>query len=103
MFEGVCDGAASLVIASEAACNKHKLQPIARLIGYSTVGVDPTIMGAFSIYLYHYIFLSLFIYRIYIFIYITIYIFFIFTFIFNDRQTWKKFTVIIRKKVLLSF
>lgn len=42
---GVCDGAASVVIASEEACAKHNLKPLARLVSYSSVGCEPTIMG----------------------------------------------------------
>ena len=32
-------------MASEEAVKKHNLTPLARLVGYSMVGVDPTIMG----------------------------------------------------------
>ncbi|KAI7693997.1 hypothetical protein SSS_02682 [Sarcoptes scabiei] len=42
---GVNDGAGALVLASEDAIKKHSLTPLARIVGYSTVGVDPTIMG----------------------------------------------------------
>uniref|UniRef100_G3MND7 Thiolase N-terminal domain-containing protein n=1 Tax=Amblyomma maculatum TaxID=34609 RepID=G3MND7_AMBMU len=42
---GICDGAGSIVIASEEALKKHNLKPLARIVGYSYVGVDPTIMG----------------------------------------------------------
>ena len=34
-----------MVVASEDAVNKHKLTPLARLVGYGVAGVDPTIMG----------------------------------------------------------
>lgn len=44
---GVCDGAAAVVLASEDAVNKHKLKPLARIVGYSYVGVPPEIMGLF--------------------------------------------------------
>ncbi|KAL7291316.1 hypothetical protein TKK_0014918 [Trichogramma kaykai] len=42
---GVCDGAAAVILASEEAVTAHGLKPLARLVGYSAVGVDPTIMG----------------------------------------------------------
>lgn len=41
---GINDGAASLVIASEKAVN-NGLDPIARIVSWGIVGVDPTIMG----------------------------------------------------------
>jgi acetyl-CoA acyltransferase len=42
---GVNDGAAALIIASEAAVKKHGLTPIARVMGGATAGVPPRIMG----------------------------------------------------------
>ncbi|OHV82665.1 3-oxoadipyl-CoA thiolase [Rhizobium sp. LCM 4573] len=42
---GVNDGAAGLIIASEAAARKHGLTPIARILGGATAGVPPRIMG----------------------------------------------------------
>ena len=42
---GVNDGAAALIIASEAAAKKHGLIPIARILGGATAGVPPRIMG----------------------------------------------------------
>ncbi|XP_043481488.1 3-ketoacyl-CoA thiolase, mitochondrial [Leptopilina heterotoma] len=42
---GVCDGAGALVLASEEAVKAENLKPLARIVGYSVVGVDPTIMG----------------------------------------------------------
>ncbi|MBW9113305.1 3-oxoadipyl-CoA thiolase [Rhizobium cauense] len=42
---GVNDGAAALVIASEAAAKKYGLTPIARILGGATGGVPPRIMG----------------------------------------------------------
>src|SRR5690606_608318 len=42
---GVNDGAAALIIASEAAVKKHGLTPIARIMGGATAGVPPRIMG----------------------------------------------------------
>jgi acetyl-CoA acyltransferase len=42
---GVNDGAAALIVASEAAAKKHGLTPIARVLGGATAGVEPRIMG----------------------------------------------------------
>ncbi|XP_060599563.1 3-ketoacyl-CoA thiolase, mitochondrial-like [Ruditapes philippinarum] len=42
---GVCDGAAALVLASEAAVSKNNLTPLARLVSYGIAGCDPKIMG----------------------------------------------------------
>ena len=42
---GVNDGAAAVIIASEAAARKHGLTPIARILGGATAGVSPRIMG----------------------------------------------------------
>jgi 3-oxoadipyl-CoA thiolase len=42
---GINDGAAALVIASEAAIERHGLTPIARILGGATAGVPPRIMG----------------------------------------------------------
>ncbi|TGQ52993.1 3-oxoadipyl-CoA thiolase [Mesorhizobium sp. M1C.F.Ca.ET.193.01.1.1] len=42
---GVNDGAAALIIASEAVAKKYGLTPIARILGGATAGVDPRIMG----------------------------------------------------------
>jgi len=42
---GVNDGAAALIIASEAAIKKHGLRPLARIMGGATAGVPPRIMG----------------------------------------------------------
>ena len=42
---GVNDGAAALIIASEAAAKKYGLTPIARVLGGATAGVPPRIMG----------------------------------------------------------
>ncbi|KAG9510199.1 Sodium- and chloride-dependent GABA transporter 2, partial [Fragariocoptes setiger] len=42
---GIGDGGASILLASEDAINKHKLKPLARIVGYSIVGCDPSIMG----------------------------------------------------------
>ena len=42
---GVTDGAASMLVASEAAVREHGLEPMARIVGYAQAGVDPKIMG----------------------------------------------------------
>ena len=42
---GVNDGAAALIVASEAAIRKYGLTPIARILGGATAGVAPRIMG----------------------------------------------------------
>lgn len=42
---GICDGAAALLVASEEACKKHNLTPLARIVSYGVSGVDPSIMG----------------------------------------------------------
>ena len=42
---GVNDGAASLIIASEAAAKRHGLTPIARIVGAASAGVAPRVMG----------------------------------------------------------
>ncbi|WP_368411639.1 3-oxoadipyl-CoA thiolase [Aliiglaciecola sp. 3_MG-2023] len=42
---GINDGAAAMLVASELAVNNYGLQPIARVIGMATAGVDPAFMG----------------------------------------------------------
>ncbi|WEX74432.1 3-oxoadipyl-CoA thiolase [Sinorhizobium numidicum] len=42
---GVNDGAAALVIASEAAARRYGLRPIARVLGGASAGVPPRVMG----------------------------------------------------------
>lgn len=42
---GVNDGAAAMIIASEAAAKKYGLTPIARVMGGAAAGVAPRIMG----------------------------------------------------------
>jgi acetyl-CoA C-acetyltransferase len=42
---GVTDGASSMLVAGRAAVDAHRLQPMARIIGYAQAGVDPKIMG----------------------------------------------------------
>ncbi|XP_050456376.1 3-ketoacyl-CoA thiolase, mitochondrial [Cataglyphis hispanica] len=42
---GICDGAGVVILASEEAVKTEGLKPLARLVGYSIVGVEPSIMG----------------------------------------------------------
>jgi len=42
---GICDGAAALLLGTGEAARKHGLQPLARVRGWATAGVDPKIMG----------------------------------------------------------
>ena len=42
---GINDGAAALLIASDAAVKRHGLQPMARVLGAATAGVEPRLMG----------------------------------------------------------
>jgi 3-oxoadipyl-CoA thiolase len=42
---GVNDGAAAMILASEAAVKKHGLTPRARILGVASAGVPPRIMG----------------------------------------------------------
>ncbi len=42
---GICDGAAALLLASEAAVKQHGLTPLARIVQWGIAGVDPNIMG----------------------------------------------------------
>ncbi len=42
---GVNDGAAALLIASEAAATMHVLKPMARIVGMASAGVEPRVMG----------------------------------------------------------
>ena len=40
-----CDGAAANVVVSEAALSRYGLKPLARVVSYHVVAVEPTIMG----------------------------------------------------------
>jgi 3-oxoadipyl-CoA thiolase len=42
---GVNDGAAAIILASEAAVKRHGLTPYARVVGMASAGVPPRIMG----------------------------------------------------------
>lgn len=41
----ITDGAAICLIASEDFCNKENLTPLAEIIGFETVGLNPQVMG----------------------------------------------------------
>jgi acetyl-CoA acyltransferase len=42
---GVNDGAAALLLATQAAASRHGLKPIARIVAMSSAGVEPRVMG----------------------------------------------------------
>jgi acetyl-CoA acetyltransferase family protein len=42
---GIVDGGAAVVVASEEAVLSHGLAPLARLVAWAAVGVDPSLMG----------------------------------------------------------
>jgi acetyl-CoA acyltransferase 2 len=42
---GICDGAGSIIVASEEAVKQHNLTPLCRLVSWGVVGCDPNIMG----------------------------------------------------------
>ena len=42
---GICDGAAALVLMAEEAARSQGLRPLARVVGWTSAGVDPHIMG----------------------------------------------------------
>lgn len=42
---GITDGAAAIVLASEKFVTQNNLKPLARILGATSAGVDPTIMG----------------------------------------------------------
>src|SRR5574339_16695 len=42
---GINDGAAALLLASEAAVKKYSLTPMVRIVAMASAGVDPAIMG----------------------------------------------------------
>lgn len=42
---GINDGAAALLVASEAGAGRHNLEPRARILGMAVAGVSPRIMG----------------------------------------------------------
>jgi acetyl-CoA acyltransferase 2 len=42
---GICDGAASVIVAGEEAVKKYNLKPLAKVVAYHYEGVEPNIMG----------------------------------------------------------
>jgi acetyl-CoA acetyltransferase family protein len=42
---GIVDGGAALILASRKAVDEHRLTPVARLVSWAAVGVDPSYMG----------------------------------------------------------
>jgi 3-oxoadipyl-CoA thiolase len=42
---GINDGAAAMLVASEAAAHRNGLTPRARILGMASAGVDPRVMG----------------------------------------------------------
>ncbi|WP_322469435.1 3-oxoadipyl-CoA thiolase [Hydrogenophaga sp. SNF1] len=42
---GVNDGAAALLLASEAGVQRHGLRPLVRVLGYASAGIAPRVMG----------------------------------------------------------
>jgi len=42
---GITDGAAAVILASENFVKQHNLKPLARIMAFTSVGVDPRIMG----------------------------------------------------------
>ncbi|MBN9369892.1 MULTISPECIES: 3-oxoadipyl-CoA thiolase [unclassified Hydrogenophaga] len=42
---GVNDGAAALLLASEAGAQRHGLRPLVRVLGYASAGIAPRVMG----------------------------------------------------------
>jgi len=47
---GLNDGAAAMLMASEAGANKYNLNPIARIVASAVAGVEPRIMGIGPVY-----------------------------------------------------
>ncbi len=42
---GINDGAAALVLMTEAEAKKRKIEPLARIVSFASRGVDPSVMG----------------------------------------------------------
>jgi len=42
---GLNDGAAAIIVASQAAVEKHGLKPMARIVSTAVTGVEPEVMG----------------------------------------------------------
>jgi acetyl-CoA C-acetyltransferase len=43
---GINDGAAALILMSDAEASKRDVKPLARIVSWATAGVDPAIMGS---------------------------------------------------------
>lgn len=42
---GINDGAAAVLLMEQGAAEKYSIRPLARVLGWGTVGIDPNIMG----------------------------------------------------------
>jgi len=42
---GINDGACAMIVATEEAARRNHLEPLARVVGWATAGVEPRIMG----------------------------------------------------------
>ena len=42
---GICDGASANVVVSEEALKRYGIKPLAKILSYHVVAVEPTIMG----------------------------------------------------------
>lgn len=42
---GICDGAAANVVVSEEALGRYGIKPLAKVLSYHVVAVEPSIMG----------------------------------------------------------
>jgi 3-oxoadipyl-CoA thiolase len=42
---GINDGACALLIASDAAVDRHRLTPVARIVAWAAAGIEPRVMG----------------------------------------------------------
>ncbi len=42
---GINDGAAALVVAAEGWADKNRLKPLARVLSYASIGIEPMMMG----------------------------------------------------------
>lgn len=47
---GLNDGAASVIVASGEAVEQYNFKPLAKIVTYSVVGVEPRIMGIGPVY-----------------------------------------------------
>lgn len=48
-LQGLNDGAAAMILANDQALKDHNLKPLARIVGWSVVGVDPVMMSTAAI------------------------------------------------------